>query len=700
MSSLATKRMALSREQRSVLEAVYAIEKLPDAGLRDRLSKYLDLSTRQIQVWFQNRRQRQKANGGIPSPKRPVMYTPSQIMDALFDFSGNSSNLERLVANSASADGTDSSTEGGVTSENEGGSTAGHGPMSMLTVGRTDSFSEDAESPPVSDGAASPPATTTYLDVESFDWGLPASLPNIGAGVDLCSAQAPVPVVSGGVRRAKSSGSINRGGVSLKRAKPDAKVGVPGALWTPSCILEAILGFACQEMHLEAAELWPLPLPGVAANEPIFTHRIPSCQQSDKAREELACSRAMLASQLCESAARAHELAWYVISEDQREALARTGVTLRTLVGVPCLEPPSGSAPRMGMPTPVCGVLILYSRQALPQTEAFGMLLHAVGSAAAAAYALGLGLPKTTRASEPLSYTSIPAKSPAESLSWLLLAATRTLQADAAEHWTARQLPATCGGGVYMAAEQILASKLACSLPDIILEIGADAEVHHPFSSHMSRASLYAGKLVWCNGSGPSGTLDCLKTPMQTAIGLPLRSHTGGGATFVFYSMRRLEQSPAITFFLAQLQVLAAASQVAAPAAEPERTSAQGSTEMPIMAAAGSSDGGGDVMSDSIAPQLQAAPEEAPGVTLVPDRAFAVSPLPAPTATMLPGMADTRGGAEPDWRPQEPVMSTDQVLSLIECLGDGARGLSRNVSATALLSMEPCGEVDDILAAS
>ena len=45
-SAAANKRLALSREQRSVLEAVYAIEKLPDATLRDRLSKYLNLSAR------------------------------------------------------------------------------------------------------------------------------------------------------------------------------------------------------------------------------------------------------------------------------------------------------------------------------------------------------------------------------------------------------------------------------------------------------------------------------------------------------------------------------------------------------------------------------------------------------------------------------------------------------------------------------
>ena len=42
--------MQLSRDQRAVLEAVYAIEKLPDASLRERLGSYLSLTTRQIQV--------------------------------------------------------------------------------------------------------------------------------------------------------------------------------------------------------------------------------------------------------------------------------------------------------------------------------------------------------------------------------------------------------------------------------------------------------------------------------------------------------------------------------------------------------------------------------------------------------------------------------------------------------------------------
>ena len=49
-----TTRMPLSRDQRAVLEAVYAIEKLPDASLRERLGSYLNLTTRQIQVCLAN----------------------------------------------------------------------------------------------------------------------------------------------------------------------------------------------------------------------------------------------------------------------------------------------------------------------------------------------------------------------------------------------------------------------------------------------------------------------------------------------------------------------------------------------------------------------------------------------------------------------------------------------------------------------
>ena len=52
------KRMQLSRDQKALLETVYAMEKLPDAALRERLGNHLGLTARQVQVWFQNRRQR------------------------------------------------------------------------------------------------------------------------------------------------------------------------------------------------------------------------------------------------------------------------------------------------------------------------------------------------------------------------------------------------------------------------------------------------------------------------------------------------------------------------------------------------------------------------------------------------------------------------------------------------------------------
>ena len=90
MATAAAKRIALTRDQRGVLEAVYAIEKLPDSTLREKLSSYLNLSTRQIQVWFQNRRQRAKSGGGPSSAaqkKWAQLNSPQMIMDALFDFS-------------------------------------------------------------------------------------------------------------------------------------------------------------------------------------------------------------------------------------------------------------------------------------------------------------------------------------------------------------------------------------------------------------------------------------------------------------------------------------------------------------------------------------------------------------------------------------------------------------------------------------
>ena len=140
------KRLALSRDQRSVLEAVYAVEKLPDAALRERLSKYLDLSTRQIQVWFQNRRQRAKAGGGSSSPKK-TLNTPTQIMDALFEFTGN-------LNGQAGAD-----LLGAAQAQQGGGATNGQAAQTVRSGSSNGSGTTD-----------SPPAQA--FENETFEWGL------------------------------------------------------------------------------------------------------------------------------------------------------------------------------------------------------------------------------------------------------------------------------------------------------------------------------------------------------------------------------------------------------------------------------------------------------------------------------------------------------------------------------------------------
>ena len=67
--------MQLTRDQRAVLEAVYAIEKLPDASLRERLASYLNLTARQIQVRCSPLR---AATGGArraqDAPPHPLSY--------------------------------------------------------------------------------------------------------------------------------------------------------------------------------------------------------------------------------------------------------------------------------------------------------------------------------------------------------------------------------------------------------------------------------------------------------------------------------------------------------------------------------------------------------------------------------------------------------------------------------------------------
>jgi len=56
------KRERVTPKQKMVLETVFITEKLPSYQLRDQLSQSLGMSPKRVQVWFQNKRAKQKKN--------------------------------------------------------------------------------------------------------------------------------------------------------------------------------------------------------------------------------------------------------------------------------------------------------------------------------------------------------------------------------------------------------------------------------------------------------------------------------------------------------------------------------------------------------------------------------------------------------------------------------------------------------------
>eukprot|EP01130_Rhizamoeba_saxonica_P013559 TRINITY_DN579_c0_g1_i1.p1 TRINITY_DN579_c0_g1~~TRINITY_DN579_c0_g1_i1.p1 ORF type:complete len:170 (-),score=37.51 TRINITY_DN579_c0_g1_i1:60-569(-) len=54
------KRYRTSNEQRIVLEETFKTEKLPNIELREALAKQLNMTPRRIQIWFQNKRAKEK----------------------------------------------------------------------------------------------------------------------------------------------------------------------------------------------------------------------------------------------------------------------------------------------------------------------------------------------------------------------------------------------------------------------------------------------------------------------------------------------------------------------------------------------------------------------------------------------------------------------------------------------------------------
>lgn len=520
--------MQLTRDQRAVLEAVYAIEKLPDASLRERLGRYLNLTTRQIQVWFQNRRQRSKAaapgegkgeedaSQATPSLLPPSgLNTSDQILEALFEFGrvcGNAQGIPGFPCDSRA-----------------------------LAAAAVANVPVDASFPPLMEG-------------ETFDWALQAQ------------RNSPTTMFLQGIKRSGSDTllSASNSAASLAACMPTSVA--PLTLRQPAA-LGALLSFLCHALGADACDFWRTG----AAEPTLVQYFLPA--GSLKASDMAAC-RAMLVAPLVDHVVRTREMVWFGISPEQQELLRQAGVSTRKVLAVPCMsaEASTPNAPPPAAAAP--GVMILYTSQHMEQSDGLAILARLIGSAIAAADALQPSsddgqVDAAVAAASPLApvpgYVSIPQHTNT-SMGSLLLAFAHALRADVAEHWCVRRSIASNGGErVVLSLEQMLAGGAVHNSPHLVRDVG-EAEAAHPFSSQMCQATLYACKLIWCHATSASGVLEGLRLPMHTSVGLPICDRSGATTSvFVVYSLRRLEETAAALHFLSQLQVLAAAYAEFAP---------------------------------------------------------------------------------------------------------------------------------------
>lgn len=95
-------RKRTSKSQLQILEKTFESNKKPDSTLRNQLSEQLGMTPRSVQVWFQNRRAKQKKN------KNKIKYSPeenynqmnSQISNQINNQISNQINYERNIQQS------------------------------------------------------------------------------------------------------------------------------------------------------------------------------------------------------------------------------------------------------------------------------------------------------------------------------------------------------------------------------------------------------------------------------------------------------------------------------------------------------------------------------------------------------------------------------------------------------------------------
>ncbi|KAJ2031397.1 hypothetical protein GGI08_009391, partial [Coemansia sp. S2] len=74
------KRARATTEQVAVLESVFMVNRSPASRLREDLAARLGMAPRQVQVWFQNRRAKEKTQQRNP---RPLQHHSSMLFDQL-----------------------------------------------------------------------------------------------------------------------------------------------------------------------------------------------------------------------------------------------------------------------------------------------------------------------------------------------------------------------------------------------------------------------------------------------------------------------------------------------------------------------------------------------------------------------------------------------------------------------------------------
>ena len=597
---------------------MYAIEKLPDSSLRERLSSYLKLSARQIQVWFQNRRQRAKAK----VPARSTLSSSDQIMDALFEFSDSLTAEARSLPAEAKARLAAIANPHGPL-----GNTNGGGNASPTGSGAWSDFSSMLGGS--GGGGSCATSACAAFPANDFEWGLTSSnlpsssmllsggatpqqgtiggatghhhqdsrdahlAPSVGgspasdAGCAKKARQDSGPlgalggVLGGGLFREEGVmsglGGLDSKGVLEGGGGLGSSVNLPA-----SPLIESILAFACHVLGLDAVDYWQMRPSSHSKVQPSLLQMYVS-EGSTVNGAALACCRNMLASQLSEAAACTRANAWFGICKEQQGLLHRAGVPLQTVVSVPCQAQP---LPGAGSQASIGATLVLYARPVIQQSQPLHDFLRILSATVERATALLNGPGRIERALGGVrSYAQYPVGGAATvehaQLDRLLLVAARALEADVAEHWVARLSPED--SGVSLSAESILSSEHTLQHAGLVIATGPTSESCHPFSSQMCRASLFAGKLVWCTATHPSGVLEGVQLPMQTALGIPFRPTKDAQiSVFVLYSLRRLEECTATTNLLSIVPQLAhACAQPAVASAMAESSSGAHSAAVP-----------------------------------------------------------------------------------------------------------------------